>query len=346
MTKKINMDYAPVFITGAWRSGTTLISRILNNHPDFDITYDSVHYLRFAMDRYNPINNKKNVERLVLDISERLLKRNGLRLPFDETLKSINNNYTHCVIYDSIMKNLFLKRSQKKIWGEKTNLAWTKIPHFLEMYPQGRILHIVRDPRAVLSSWKKFTHAPGSLYLDSILNCYDSMTKACLYKELFKDKRYALITYEELVSDPVNTVNFICEKFKIEFNADMLDTSGFRDIVGNKWQSNSIHNENMDGISSSANGMWKDHLEAWEIYLTDVLIGDRMELFHYEKSKIEITRDIITTSVEEVQKSRFVSDGLITFLLTGEGFERYPSDPLNSNNWAISKKKSQYEISQ
>ena len=346
MTRKNDIKYAPVFITGVWRSGTTLISRILDNHPDFDVTHDSVHYLRIAFGKYAPINDKDNVEKLVFDISERLQKRYGLRLSVDETLKSINKNYTHSVIYDSIMQNLLLKISQKKIWGEKTNLAWTKVPHFLEMYPQGRVLHIVRDPRAVLSSWKKFTHAPGSLYLDSILNCYDSMKKAYLYKELYKDKRYALITYEKLVSDPVNTVKYICDKFEIEYNTDMLVTSGFKDIVGNKWQSNSIHDENMDGISNSAIGTWKGHLEAWEIYLTDVLIGDMMEFFHYEKSEIEITKDIINTIVEEIQKSKFVSDGLITFMLTGEGFERYPSDPLNSNNWAIFKKKHEYDTSE
>ena len=87
-------------------------------------------------------------------------------------------------------------------------------------------------------------------------------------------------------------------------------------------------------------------MEAWEIYLTDVLIGDMMEIFHYEKSEIEITEDIINTSVEEVQKSKFVSDGLITFMLTGEGFERYPSDPLNSNNWAIPLNSNNWAISQ
>lgn len=343
MTRKNDIKYAPVFITGAWRSGTTLISRILDNHPDFDVTYDSVHYLRFAFGKYAPINDKDNVEKLVFDISERLQKRYGLRLSVGETLKCINKNYTHSVIYDSIMNNLLLKSSQKKIWGEKTNLAWTKIPNFLEMYPQGRILHIVRDPRAVLSSWKKFTHAPGSLYLDSILNCYDSMKKAYLYKELYKDKRYALITYERLVSDPVNTVKYICDKFEIEFNTDMLVTSDFKDLVGNKWQSNSIHDEYMDGISNSATSRWKDHLEAWEIFFTDALIGDMMEFFHYEKSEIETTEDIINTIVEEIQKSKFVSDGLITFMLTGEGFERYPSDPLNSKNWAIFKKKNEYD---
>ena len=30
------IELSPLFITGMWRSGTTLISRMINNHPEFD----------------------------------------------------------------------------------------------------------------------------------------------------------------------------------------------------------------------------------------------------------------------------------------------------------------------
>lgn len=52
------------------------------------------------------------------------------------------------------------------------------------------------------------------------------MNKAYLHK----DKRYALITYEELVSDPVNKVKYICEKLEIKFNVIIIDTSSFEDL--------------------------------------------------------------------------------------------------------------------
>ena len=53
-------DAAPIFITGVWRSGTTLISRIFNNHPELDITYDSVHFMRFSFNHYDQISDEKS----------------------------------------------------------------------------------------------------------------------------------------------------------------------------------------------------------------------------------------------------------------------------------------------
>ena len=90
MSSNKNTENAPIFITGVWRSGTTLISRIINNHPNLDITYDTVHFLRFSYNKYNPISDKKNVERLIQDTSKRLYDRYELELSVNDTLSAIN----------------------------------------------------------------------------------------------------------------------------------------------------------------------------------------------------------------------------------------------------------------
>ena len=231
------------------------------------------------------------------------------------------------------MKNLFLTKSKKGIWGEKTNLAWTKIPSFFEMFPKGRVIHIVRDPRAVLSSWKKFTHAPGNDYLDSILNCYDSMKKGLFYRNNYTDKRYTLITYEDLVSDPVNTVKNICNALDIGFDMSMLETSNFTNLRGEKWKANSMHDNNMSGISISVVDKWKDILEGWEIILTENIIDGLLSEFNYSSVKINDKNEFVDKMINESQKSNLTSEGLIRFVLTNEGFERYPSDPLVKDNW-------------
>ena len=102
-------EISPIFVTGAWRSGTTLISRILNNHPDLEVTYDTVHFLRFSHNKYNPITEVCNVERLIRDTSSRLNDRYQLELSVEETMKDLNGLYSYSSIYDAIMKNLFLK---------------------------------------------------------------------------------------------------------------------------------------------------------------------------------------------------------------------------------------------
>ena len=58
------MKEDPILITGVYRSGTTYFSRILNAHPDLDVTYDSVNYFRFIIEK--GISSKKYKQILAL----------------------------------------------------------------------------------------------------------------------------------------------------------------------------------------------------------------------------------------------------------------------------------------
>lgn len=332
MLKFKKKGIAPIFITGAWRSGTTLISRILNNHPDLEVTYDTVHFMRFSFNRYNPINNKKNVNKLIIDTSKRLYERYDLKINNKDVFEIINGNYNYKKIYDAIMQVLLFKKERKKIWGEKTNLAWTKIPDFFKMYPKGRVIHIVRDPRAVLYSWKKFTKAPMNDYLDSVLNCYDSMKTGIIYKEKFKHKRYQLIKYEDLVSNPIHVIKTICKKFEIKYDKNMINAKLFKDMHQNKWHANSIHKK-MKGISIEVINKWKKGLYDWEIYLTETILNDILNSFNYKLIKIKKTKKIIDEVIKNITNSNLACRGFIEYILTKEGFERYPSDPLLKKNW-------------
>lgn len=333
MSTSDDFSIAPLFITGAWRSGTTLISRILNNHHELDVTYDTVHFLRFSYNKYNPINKKQNVQNLVRDTVTRLRDRYGLKISFHDVLSDLDGDISYASVYDSIMRNFLLKKSGKKLWGEKTNLAWTKIPYFLEMFPLGRVVHIIRDPRAVLASWKKFTHAPGNDYIDSILNCYDSMLMAMEYSKRYSSSRYTCLTYEELVAKPYETVRQLCQKLGLDYEDNMLDVNNFTDRAGGQWQTNTVYNVKVDGISTAMIDKWKNELEEWEIALTDRIMGDMLDKYYYKSVGLYNRPALIEKAIKEVQKSDLASEGMVRFLLTGEGYERYPSDPLDERNW-------------
>ena len=340
MSSREESKVSPLFITGTWRSGTTLLSRMFNNHPDIDVSYDTVHFLRFSFNKYNPISNADNAFQLIKNTSDRLKKRYQFDLEVREVLQSLEGQeLTYSSIYDAIMRSLYLYKSKKTGWGEKTNLAWTMIPSFFEMYPQGKVLQIIRDPRAVLSSWKKFTNAPDTDYLDSILNSFDSMQKSIDYKEMFSDRRYLSIRYEDLVEDPENTLGTICSKFEIDYNESMLDISTFKDLYGDAWKSNSVHNKNLNSISTSAINKWQGELEDWEVFMCDMVMGGMLKDFNYEPFNVTRNNELINKSVEMSKKSELVMDGLVRFTLSKKGFERYPSDPLVESNWGKRKLK-------
>ena len=51
----------PILITGVYRSGTTIISRILNAHPSIDCTYDSVSYFRYIVKKNIPAEKYREI---------------------------------------------------------------------------------------------------------------------------------------------------------------------------------------------------------------------------------------------------------------------------------------------
>lgn len=329
----------PILITGAFRSGTTLIAQIIKNHPKIEFIYDSVNFMRFSYDRYNPISNFDNVKALVNDIKERIAERWDMHFDDKEVIEMLQNqNVTYGLIYDNLMRELLFVNSEAELWGEKTTLVWTKIPAFFEMFPNGRVIHIIRDPRAILLSWKKMTNAPGNDYLDAILNCRDSMALMEEYKIRFKNKRYAPIRYEDLVNNSEKVLSEICNSLDLESDEKMLDSKTFTDKSGGKWTGNSMFKEKIDGISSKMVDIWKTKLEEWEIWLSDFVIGEYMEKFNYKKMEIKQTASLIQKIIKEVQSSKLVTDGILYFLLTGEGYERFPSDPIDPKNWDRKRK--------
>ena len=114
-----------------------------------------------------------------------------------EIVKSSNNIDT-CRIYDVIMTELHLKNNNVYHWAEKCQLVWREIPYFIDHMPNGYAIHIIRDPRSVLASFKKFTNAEYPLYLTAVFNSLDSLQKAI---EQNKNKRVLILKYENVLED-------------------------------------------------------------------------------------------------------------------------------------------------
>lgn len=324
----------PILITGTFRAGTTLISQIMRNHSDIELVYDSVNFMRFSYNRYNPISDFNNVKKLVNEIWERINKRWDMQFSYKEVIKELKGeSCNYGIIYDAIMSNLLLKKSSATIWGEKTTLVWTKIPDFFKMFPDGRVIHIVRDPRAVLASWEKMTHAPGLDYLDSIFNCKDSMKLALNYKNEFSNKKYINIKFEDLVTNPKNVIKDTCKFLDLKFEQEMLKTSSFISKNGDKWQGNSMFEDQITGFSKKPINKWKKSLKNWEVWLVEHIISNLLDDFNYQSSKVILNQKQKSELIKKIEKSQLLVDGYLKSSVLDEGVERFPSDPLDSKNW-------------
>lgn len=255
-----NNDIHRIFISGAYRSGTTLITRVLNNHSKLWITYDSVHFMRFSYGRYNPITRMKNVNRLVSEIRDRISRRWDMDLDAKRVLANVRSlgKITYAAVYDRIMATLAdLYKPGAKGWGEKTNVCWGQIPNFLKMFPEGKAIHVIRDPRDVLCSFKKATYEPGFRYLNSAFCCLNSFVKAMEFSKTLGPDKYRMLKYEDLLNRPEKETRSVCEFLGIRYESSMIDPKAFTDRNGQSWSGNSAFEEKMETITTKPVGRWK-----------------------------------------------------------------------------------------
>jgi len=319
-----------IFITGIYRSGTTLISRILNNHSKLWVTYDLVHFMRFSYERYNPVQLQENAETLVKEIHARILKRWNVALDVKSVISVLNasTEITYRTVYETIMESLALQHKGGALgWGEKTNVCWGKIPDFLKMFPEGKVIHILRDPRAVMCSYREMSYEPGYAYLDSAFASLHSFVSAKQFSKKLGKENYYYLKYEDLVNDPSQTIQSICNFLGIEFEDVLLNALTFTDKQGERWKGDSSFDKDLRTISKKPLNRWKASAKNIETFFIEMINRPVMHDFNYALSGIHLTKEE-WIELYDILNDRIINSRYKHWIKTGEGIEAYPSDPL------------------
>jgi hypothetical protein len=120
----------------------------------------------------------------------------------------------------------FLNISKKEVFVEDNTWSLLYSRDLLKLVPGGKILHIIRDPRDVISSLLKQRWTPSDL--DQILNWYLSLMdtwkneKAKLKKDQFRE-----IKLENIISNTNEVIQSTCNFIGLEYEEKMthLDLS-------------------------------------------------------------------------------------------------------------------------
>ncbi len=319
-------------ITGVYRSGSEFVSLLISGHPDLSATMYHVNALRFLSGRYEPIADAGNLARAVADTATRLEERYGIEMDTGRVLSRCRNLETIdvCTVYDVIMSELWLGGG-KRHWAEKCQLVWREVPEFLDLMPCGRAILVIRDPRSILASFKRYTYAPPPAYLGAILNCLDAMTKALTYLDRFPPDRFRVVRYEGAAREPAAVAAELFEFLGLDPASGPVDRSRWTDSLGNPWVANSAFAENdSDFDVEKAIERWKGGLKDWEIALTETVCGSCMTAFGYELSGlIADWSDVLPV----IRSDNDLNSRFEHWRTTGEGMQAFPTDPVDSRNW-------------
>ena len=222
-TKKLSTD--PVFLTGVYRSGTTLLRLMLNAHSRLAIPVES-HFLTDLIYDF-PIDRK-----LTPVESERICKRIEEHPRFEhwrtspEVLKEIfaQNSGMELSALISLIFKIEISTTGKPRWGDKTPGYERHIVQLARTFPTAKFIHIHRDGRDVSNSmrerqWHGITEFQRANYWQtSIRQAYQSA------KQVGSD-RCLNVSYEDLVRAPVATLKTICTFLGEDYQESMLDFS-------------------------------------------------------------------------------------------------------------------------
>ncbi|MCZ6863196.1 MAG: sulfotransferase [Alphaproteobacteria bacterium] len=217
-----------VNVCSAASSGSTLLSYILNRHPDIVCGDElSVFSKTTLYDNYEYVRRMSPLIRLVGISSnpyfeDRSVFRNLPSYGLDN--KTVWGYVKECddiVCLSMALERYILHRTGKRIWAEKTPMNIRLISKFLEFFPTARVIHIIRDPRDVVLSLIKRGLTP-----DEAAGEWLASVAAI---QPFKNLENVLeIRYEDLVLDQEVVLKQISDFLEVDFKPEFFLTDRFQ----------------------------------------------------------------------------------------------------------------------
>jgi hypothetical protein len=292
-----------IFIVGNSRSGTTMMLRILNNHQQLFVLNE----LHFFEQLWSPDDKGKTItQENAREIAAKLvmIQRKGYNTGFtdftqyydeaDAVITSIlNHEYTAEAVLTAMARRE-IALNNKQIVCEKTPQNVFYIKEIFELYPNAKVVNMVRDPRAILLSQKNKWNRKnlGGWYItrrESIrlqIN-YHPITLSKLWNAainaagLFKtDKRLISVRFEDLLENPEQTIRTICNHIEVDFDSNMMNITQ---------ESSSIEKDSMEiGFKKERASNWlKGGLNITERWICQTMCKDNMQQYGYPIENIK-----------------------------------------------------------
>ena len=280
-----------LFAFGVPRSGTTLLQRMLNSHPELAVANDS-HFIPRALELTDKslIDLAKAGQPIPLtpELANQLhtyhrFYRLGIS---DEEFKTIREQST---TYQQLVAGLydcFAKHQGKSLSGEKTPDYLRRMSLLHGLFPNAKLIHLVRDGRNValsLLQWATPKKGPGRIALwEKSPIAVSAMWWRWMVMES-RDQAAAIdpacqmeISYENLVSNPEEKMREACKFLGFDFSQQMVDYHKGKSKPKKGMSAKKAWLSPQAGLRDFRTAMAPEQQELFE-----ALAGDALEAFGY-----------------------------------------------------------------
>lgn len=296
-------ELRPLFICGHRRSGTTLLTSLLDFHeeilmyPDdskfFHLYYPFVELNNFSKKQKQELIIKKNFQYLKdnllnkIKIDRKLLNFQSIEKDFLKLTKD-KKDWHHFLsaMIESFFNNSYQEKKKLKFWAEKTTSSEIYIEEIISKFRKAKFIHIIRDPRAIYASlksgweshYKKFNDSKSlDLLLQSCIDRYGYSINLAKNNEIRFRNSYKVIKYEDLVKNPKKKLREIKKFLKLKKDIHTIPT-----IYGHRWKGNNFSKLKFYKIDSGRSNVWKSKLNNYEKGVLDFHFSDFLEHYKYK----------------------------------------------------------------
>ncbi len=272
----------PIFIVGTGRSGTTLLASLLDRHSAIACGPETA-FFQFARPTVQRriVDDPKWPEQAVRFLSGIDRERagnvlNAYGLTADEVRRALRRKPRSIRSVLEAITEPYAKSQGKRRWAEKTPAHVMHVHELRRLWPDSRIVRVVRDPRGVVASRANVPFGPrsavGSAYL------WKRQDEAA--RGFFQtDPRSAVVRYEDLVADPEHTLRGICTLLGEAYEPQMLEVTDGAHVVAEgetwKWRVGAP-------IDTSRVDAWRDELSTIDQDRVALVCADGMRRNGYE----------------------------------------------------------------
>jgi hypothetical protein len=270
-----------LFILGRGRSGTTLLSSLLNGNKEICVAPECLFLMNLAGKYENIHFNTTLIDKFCRDIFlESRIK-----------IWSFNQNQLSEFLRKNIKPGYAFKQAVKLVYSahayfsgkHSAVILGDKNPHYalfssklFSLFPEAYWIHIIRDPRANIASYKRVRFDYSNTGI--LAGRWREYNEHILNTELSRTGKYLLIRFEDLLRDTKNNLDNIMKFLNI-------DVPGHRRIslsVPDHLKSVPWHKKLSGNLLQSSIDEWKTELSPKDIIVTENLCEELMEQFHYQ----------------------------------------------------------------
>lgn len=296
-----------LFVVGCPRSGTTLLRRMLDAHPELAITPETHWVPEWLEKRQGVDRNGLVTPELVQELlgSDRVSK---LKVDDDEVRELFRDGepVSYARLVERIYE-LFGRRRGKPLVGDKTPGYTKAIPTLHGLFPWARFVHLIRDGRDVCLSATTWHQAER---LESRFPSWreNPVSTAALWWELhvrlareagsrLEPGLYYEMRYEELVACPSAESTALCSFLHVAPSESMLRFHEGRTKVDPTLGSNKQWLPPTQGLRD-----WRTEMSSDDVEIFEGVAGKLLDELGYPRACPIVSADVLehTTRVRDV----------------------------------------------